>query len=231
MSSIIDYVKIAEHCQRNWQDKPVDQSIIDSILEVCTTMPTKQNNEYYSVLVITDPKHRHEINMLCVNDGDKPTIYANTQASAPVLLLFLGTKGKLKPESFDRLEKTRKDEVTPDSSYQQNVELAISMSAGAAAIEAAANGLKTGFCKCFIEKDITNYLHENIVAHSDNPKLHIANKKNGVTELIVGIGYGKENQPHNKVFYEHNRDPIWNPDARKWGLRQTYRKKILTDQV
>ena len=225
MSSIIDYVKIAEHCQRNWQDKPVDQNIINSVLKVCTTMPTKQNNEYYSVLVVTDPKHRHEINMLCVNDGDDTTIYANTQMSAPVLILYFETKGRLRPGSHDILERTEND------NYSYNAGLAISMSAGAAAIEAAANGLNTGFCKCFLTNELQTYLHENVAMKSSNPKLHIANKDNGTVELLIGLGYGLEHTPHNKVFYNENHDPVWNPNSKRWGLRKTYRKKIITHQV
>ena len=225
MSNLIQYVSVAEHCQRNWQETPVKQKHIDSIIKVATTMPTKQNNEYYSILVVTDPVHRHEINLLCVNDGDEPTIYANTQMSAPVLILFFETKGRFRPDGHDKLEITEKD------NYSSNAGFAIGMSAGAAAIEAAANGLNTGFCKCFLSKEIKEYLHENIAMKSDNPKLHIANKDNGTVELIIGVGYGLKDIPHNKVYYGNTYDPVWNPNSRKWDLRQTYRKKIHVNQI
>ena len=71
----------------------------------------------------------------------------------------------------------------------------------------------------------------NVAMKSDNPKLHIANKDNGTVELLIGLGYGRENTPHNKVFYNGNHDPVWNSQSRRWGLRQTYRKKIITQQV
>ena len=224
-TKLLQYASVVEHCQRNWQDTPVSQKHIDSIVKVATTMPTKQNNEYYSILVVTDPKHRHNINLLCVNDGDAPTIYANTQMSAPVLILFFETKGRFRPDGHDRLE------ITEVDNYSYNAGFAIGMSAGAAAIEAAANGLHTGFCKCFLSKEIKEYLHENIAMKSDDPKLHIANKDNGTVELIIGVGYGLKDIPHNKVYYGNTYDPVWNPNSRKWDLRQTYRKKIHVDQI
>ena len=48
---------VAERCQRNWDhSRPVNKDDVDTLVQVATNMPTKQNIGYYSLLVSTNQK-------------------------------------------------------------------------------------------------------------------------------------------------------------------------------
>ena len=53
--------------QRNWDyDNPVQPIDIQKIVEVATTMPTKQNRKFYELIVSSNP----EFNKICYNAID-----------------------------------------------------------------------------------------------------------------------------------------------------------------
>ena len=55
--NVLELSKIAQGCQRNWlEDLKMPEKDIDYIIEACTTMPTKQNKNTYSLCAITDRK-------------------------------------------------------------------------------------------------------------------------------------------------------------------------------
>lgn len=180
--NLVDAAKVAERCQRNWDlSKPVPQEDIDMITEVCTTMPTKQNNEFYMLVVIQD---REIINEIFTHAYDpkryKKTFDRQTQLKGSVLLGWLRDyKGQHNVE---------------DPKYQTNdTNMAIGISSGSAALTAASLGYKTGFCKCFEADPVKDIFHRYGI-----------DKKRYDPQLFLGIGHGKEGFPHNADINDDN---------------------------
>ena len=188
MPHIKDYVNIAEHCQRNWdQTTPVSDDIIKAVVTSATNMPTKQNLEYYSLVVVQDHMIRKEINRLSVAPNDRKSVFINTQMSAPVLLLWIGHNYKKKYWPKVKEDDTKENAI-------KNTFTAIGISSGAAALTAVEHGLKTGFCSCF-HPDMDKYLKKHVTGRANgiDAKLHVA----------LGIGYPAKGHPYNRVFLEN----------------------------
>ena len=48
---------VAQRCQRNWDySTPVTSEDVETLTKVATTMPTKQNVDYFELLVSTNAK-------------------------------------------------------------------------------------------------------------------------------------------------------------------------------
>ena len=128
---------IAEQCQRNWnQKKKVSDEHINEIIQVATNMPTKQNREYYQLVVSTDIELNKQLYSIAIDDnnpGFKKQFHRNGQVLAPLLLLWFSTNPI--EDKFD-------------DDFTEQFQISIGISAGAAALHATSLGYKTGYCCC-----------------------------------------------------------------------------------
>ena len=152
---------IAEQCQRNWnQNKKVSDEHINEIIQVATNMPTKQNREYYQLVVSTDLELNRQLYSVAIDDsnpGFKKPFHRNGQVLAPLLLLWFSTKP---------IEDKFNDDFT------EQFQISIGISSGAAALHATSLGYKTGFCCCMKWKTARQllkakgvYLSSQLVGH------------------------------------------------------------------
>ncbi len=142
---------IAERCQRNWDyDNPVSIADYNSIIQSATTMPSKQNRQYYSLLVSTNK----DFNRLCYSlavDRTNPhfdqPIHRNGQVLAPMLMIFM-------PADESKIDDPYNDD------FEKNFHISIGLSSGVAAHSAAMLGYKTGFCACAAWEELYTALNE-----------------------------------------------------------------------
>jgi len=177
MLNIINSVNTAERCQRNWDhSKPVLKEHIQQIVEVATTMPTKNNRGYYDLVVSTNP----EFNRTCYKYAVDPRnlhfkdreIHRNTQVDAPLLLLWRTT-------DLDNIDNPY------DDSYQKDFHISVGISSGAAVLTANHLGYRTGYCQCFDSDKLFNVLEQKF-------SLPIVNTRYKDI-LAVGIGHPDSN--------------------------------------
>lgn len=175
MVDLIEAVKTAERCQRNWDYSfPIPNEDIKKLVEVATTMPTKQNRKFYELIVSTNP----EFNKICYThavDLNNPhfidrEIHRNTQANAPLIMLWR-TTDQTKVEEEDLF----KDE------YMKNYFTSVGISSGATVLTANALGYRTGYCNCITHDTLFDELEEKfgIMANNGAPIRE---------SMIVGIG-------------------------------------------
>lgn len=174
MNNFTDAAKSANHCQRNWSDRLVEDSIVEELIGVAVNMPTKQNQEFYSLLVSTDAEFNHTVYMNSYSISDENILNVpverrhltnhNTQMRAPLQFHYLIKYGK--QFEFNPLDGT--------------AFISIGVSAGAVALAANQMGLKTGFCCCIYAE----------------PLMDIINKEFNTTQngmlVSLGIGYPQE---------------------------------------
>jgi len=142
---------IAERCQRNWDyDNPVSIADYNSIIQSATTMPSKQNRQYYKLLVSTNK----DFNRLCYSlavDRTNPhfdqPIHRNGQVLAPMLMIFM-------PADESQIDDPFNDD------FEKNFHISIGLSSGVAAHSAAMLGYKTGFCACAAWEELYTALNE-----------------------------------------------------------------------
>jgi hypothetical protein len=139
-SLITEAVKTTEGCQRNWDyNYSIPQEHIDTIINTAITMPTKQNEEYYSVVASTDQK----FNEKCYLSTDIETNRGrNAQIKAPLLLIWV------KNENF----------IGKDNSFEGNISLNTGICAGGTALVANLLGYRTGFCRCIEQNPVIELL-------------------------------------------------------------------------
>jgi hypothetical protein len=174
---IIEAVKSAEGCQRNWDHSHViSQEDIDTIVNTATNMPTKQNQEFYSLVASTDQKFNHDFYLKTFTD-DKGLYNEgrNSQTDAPLLLIWIRNK------EFKKKENT----------YEGAGPVSIGVSAGATALVANMLGYKTGFCACINKKKSIPMLAQKNIFTTD-------------IELALGIGMPDTDMPgRNFVKFPH----------------------------
>ena len=52
----------ANHCQRNWdRNTRISKDVRDSLINIATNLPTKQNQAYYHLLVSDNPAYNKKI--------------------------------------------------------------------------------------------------------------------------------------------------------------------------
>lgn len=178
---IFDSVNTTERCQRNWDHNiNFSNGDLELLIKVATTMPTKQNQEYYELVVSTDIAFNKEIYKIAYHtESEKPPSYKNHynyQVAAHALFLWC-------PYT---------DFNNKFGDYEITGRMSMGISAGAVALSANQLGYKTGFCACFdhdllIEK-INNKINSNIAS----------------VEVGLGIGHPNLNFPSNKVV-ENNK--------------------------
>ena len=171
MSKVLEWATTAEHCQRNWLDTPVSEEDINTIVKACTTMPTKQNELHYELVVVTDPWLRSKVAKYAVNTIDKKgnTLprHGNPQMLAPLQLIWFTTQHSVQG--------------------RRDASNSIGISSAAASLCAQELGLRTGFCAC-ARGDIILDLFQD--CFDRDPKLL-------TFELMMGIGYADPTQAHN----------------------------------
>lgn len=138
--NILDYAKGAEPCQRNWDySQLIPEQDIEYITKVCTTMPTRRNLNTYQLHVVTDRDTISKIYNIAYNPDDyKKTFLLNSQASAPLLLVWSAS--------------------IEYHALNTDVSFAVGISSAAAAFAAVELGYKTGFCKCFDRQTLKGIL-------------------------------------------------------------------------
>ena len=154
MSNLIKAVKTAERCQRNWDYSiPIPDEDIKTLVEVATTMPTKQNRKFYELIVSSNP----EFNKICYTHAVDPynshfvnrEIHRNTQANAPLIMMWRTT---------DQTEVEASDMFKDD--YMKNYYTSVGVSSGATVLTANALGYRTGYCNCINDDTLMDELEE-----------------------------------------------------------------------
>jgi len=176
MSNIKQLAEDIVVCQRNWDENfSMPKEHIDYIMDCCTTVPTKQQEEIYSIVAITN---RKVINKLFTHTYDKlektKTKNKNSQVLANLLLLYI--PGSINKSSF---------------SYG----IGVGMSANAAALAGAELGYKTGFCKCLDTPGI-----KQVIEKFSNVKINVDSMM-----LMLGIGKPDDNFDPRDVVVEGKR--------------------------
>ena len=83
--------EIAERCQRNWDlSKTIPDEEIELLKTVISNSPSKQNEEFFSVLLVTDRDTIEKIYETTTYDESNPSDYnKNPQVLANLLVIFL----------------------------------------------------------------------------------------------------------------------------------------------
>lgn len=173
---IHESVKHAENCQRNWDhDKIMPKDDVDLLINVATTMPTKQNQEYYQLIVSTDIEFNKEIYKIAYNTGSTNTPsyknHYNYQVAAHALFLWC---------PYTNFNNNYGD-------YELTGRLSIGVSAGAVSLSANQLGYRTGFCACFDQDLLVKKINEKLNLDID------------VVEVSLGIGFPNTDFSSNEV--------------------------------
>jgi hypothetical protein len=65
----------ANHCQRNWSDQEVPADIIKTLSDIAVNMPTKQNQEFYKLIVSTNQEYNNFVYLNGYNDSDQMVMH------------------------------------------------------------------------------------------------------------------------------------------------------------
>lgn len=165
---ITQAVDTTEGCQRNWNyDHLIPDDHINTIVHTAVTMPTKQNQDFYSLIVSNDRDFNYAFYLnTFVDEEGLDNEGRNAQTNSPLLLIWI------KNESY----------VTQENSYEGSAAMNIGVSAGATALAANMLGYRTGFCRCINE----------ILTIPLLKKYNIITSK---VELALGIGIPDPNMP------------------------------------
>jgi len=167
--------EIAERCQRNWDlSKTIPEEEIELLKTVIRNSPSKQNEEFYSVMFITDRDTIEKIYQTTTYDGKQRSDYnKNPQVLANLLIVF-----------FEIIPNTVRNFGSLDAIEQEkNRNMAIGIASGELILTAAMLGLTTGFCLCFNSEEVKQVIGE-------------------VPLLTIGVGYPdttKDRRIHHKV--------------------------------
>ncbi len=194
MIDLIKAASTAERCQRNWDySTPVTSEDVETLTKVATTMPTKQNVDYFELLVSTNSKFNKMCYDIAVNPGDPyydegDNKLRNAQVNAPMLMIWVPIYDN--PLIDDR--------AYPTGDYEDEYrDIATGISSGATALAAAQLGYKTGFCVCMDWPKLKDLIKE----HFTDPELlrvvdKLGDKNNG---LCLGIGHSNSNFKRTEV--------------------------------
>lgn len=165
---IINSASHAEKCQRNWDhSKALPKEDLDLLINVAKTMPTKQNQEYYQLIVSTDIDFNKEIYKISYyTESERAPSYKNHynyQVAAHALFLWC---------PFTNFNNKFGD-------YENTGRLSIGISSGAVSLLANQLGYRTGFCACF---------NLDLLIKKLNDKLNL-----DIDHVEVGLGIGIPN--------------------------------------
>ena len=175
--------EVAQRCQRNWSEQPVDEEDLQYIISVCTTMPTKQNVPNYRLIVSNDSELNHRIvETAAYQPRDRKRFdrgIQNHQLLAPTVLLWYG----------DAVFSRKYNE--PDHVFKEDLYNSVGISSGAAALCAAGLGYRTGFCKCMEQDPLDELLTDHGIEISPHQGFVCA----------LGIGHPLEGYAHTEGVY------------------------------
>lgn len=137
-----------QRCQRNWDlAKEMPEEDVEVVVRAATEVPSKQNLDFYSVMVIRNRELQEKIyNITC----DKPGGRYNPQVLAHTLLAFIPKQYQSEPRNAEVLAQwvgKGNDEV--DTWLKEDRDQAIGVAAGAVNVVSQSLGYSTGCCKCF----------------------------------------------------------------------------------
>jgi hypothetical protein len=203
----MDFIKAAEsanHCQRNWDEQSVSPDQVELLTKVAINMPTKQNQEFYKLIVSTDVEYNHFVYLNGYDENDPRVMEypfedrhmtnKNTQLRAPLLFQWIVNEAE-----FSSAASNNEKEL-----YNGVGHLSVGISAGAVSLAANAMGLKTGFCVCVHRQNIIEKILEKCGIEVSG------------TFLTLGIGYPRDDLPHNFCVRPDN----------KLSMQQIYHKNI-----
>jgi nitroreductase len=160
----------AQRCQRNWDlTKSIPVDTLNMLKQIVINAPTKQNEDYYSVIFITDRNKIEEIynhTTFSTAAGISSELSKNPQVLANLLVAFCSKS----PTTF----RNPIEEYSDAHLIETNQNQSIGIASGQLVMAAAMLGLKTGFCGCFNSIEVSNILLSEPV------------------KLLVGIGYPDE---------------------------------------
>jgi nitroreductase len=172
----------AEHCQRNWDASFImPEEDLDVLIKVATTMPTKQNRNYYKLIVSTDLNFNKKIHKLAANPKDPDTPLRNNQVAANALFIYVTNKNLYNNKFRFKLDPA-------------NDLLSVGISSGALALAAAQIDYRVGFCRCFLSNKIIKTLKKKGIDNIDNENVI----------LIVGVGKPNPDHQWNSVVDDQN---------------------------
>jgi hypothetical protein len=205
--TILSSAMVAERAQRNWDyNRPVLEADIDTITKACTTMPTKQQLPYYTLIASTDLIFNQACYKIAI-DEENPDFnrehHRNGQVLAPLLLIFL--QNNVEKILENEAEKDLHEHVYEE--IESQLYTSIGISSGVAAFSASMLGYKTGFCACMIYDQLIDLLEtKNVPSHVLLPEGNA---------LFLGIGHPndsfdrKDIVVNNEVMYTaETRDKI-----------------------
>jgi nitroreductase len=172
-----DTVIKGQKCQRNWDlSKQIPQEDLDIIIHAATQCPSKQNLDFYSLLVIQNQEIQKKIYRYTWTRPNKEG-RLNPQVLANTLLIFLPNE-PYAPRNNEMRAKTQntldddKKRVLRDDMHQ-----AVGVAAGFVNVVAQSLGYSTGCNKCFDSSAV-----KAILKTEQHPL------------LMMGIGYKDENR-------------------------------------
>ncbi len=209
ITQLITASEYAEHCQRNWdhsQSMPLED--VQALVDIAKNMPTKQNEEYYQLVVSVNPELNRLLYDISIDPDNPDTIQRNTQVDAhAVFVWFLNP-----PEKLSMTETENKKGFL--DTFRLNAKTAIGISSGSVALSACHMGYRTGFNQCFEEYKLKDLLIEWGIKSLGTA--------NNTPELILGVGIPQADTPWNHVLTD---------DGTLSRIIETYDKNIRYDII
>ena len=199
MKDMVKLAKIAERCQRNFDfSKPVPNKSVKYILNVATSMPTKQQQEFYNITVIEEERLAREFYTTCTipdecyYEGDE---WRNSQTYAPLVLLYATS------DKYERYEP------------KNDIYMSMGISASAASLAAVNLGYKTGFCKCIDSELAEQFVQKHFYKRVNNPTLALGiglplegyDRSDGVVDGKVVYRAGSDGDKNISIFRRPHR--------------------------
>ena len=181
----------ANHCQRNWdRTKQISDEEVNTLIKVATNMPTKQNRNFYDLIVSKDPKINSALYSKAIDrENMEGTEKRNSQVNGHLTFIYVNKRFHDVEQELRGTEKLHK---TKDLLYNHELHtnLSIGISSGAVALAANQMGLRSGFCCCYDMDMILDYFKK------------IGHELNGKIVLMLGVGYPNTKYDSNVVLDE-----------------------------
>jgi nitroreductase len=182
-----------QKCQRNWDlNKSIPQEDIDLIIQAATECPSKQNLDFYSLLVIQNQEIQQKIYNTTL---DRPGGRYNPQVLANLLLIFLPNTPS-EPRNAEVLATWAgvNDEKT-NKLVAIDRQQAVGVAAGFVNVISQSLGYSTGCNKCFNHEAV-----KEILGIKETPLLMMGvGHKNTDCSRRLDVHTGKEIDSYPKV--------------------------------
>lgn len=180
-TKLVQDVLKAEHCQRNWDHThSMPESDLDTLIKVATTMPAKQNRDYYKLIVSTDREFNSIAHSLSRDLDNPDTPGRNSQVNANTLFIYIKNlnfgNGNGNTQFVDN--------------HQGNVNTAVGISSGGLALAASQLDYRVGFCQCFLNDELKIELRKKDIILADDEDI----------KLLVGVGKPNTNFTWNQTL-------------------------------